>query len=163
LSATEQPPSAPEFPLEPTDNLLTQMEQIKEDFDQMFDESMQRFYSNPELEELFHRSSLYPQRVKIEENEDQYVMTLDIPIAENSEVQATVEDNILKVSGKVERVTEEREGDRVIRRETTARNFKQAIALPGPAKTDEVQTRYEEGTLTVIVPKPLDSEERDEA
>jgi HSP20 family protein len=86
------------------------------------------------------------------ETEDEIVATLELPGIEPGDVEVSVEDSTLTVSGKREFTSDVKEED-YHRLERRYGSFTRAITLPQTADTDKVQARFDKGVLTVEVPK----------
>ena len=68
------------------------------------------------------------------------------------DIQIEVEDNVLTLKGE-RRFEEEVEDERYYRVERRFGSFQRSLALPQGVKADEIQAGYEDGILTVTVPK----------
>ena len=86
------------------------------------------------------------------ETDDAIVATLELPGIEPSDVEVSVEDSTLTVSGSREFSSEVKAEDyhRVERRYGS---FTRAITLPQTADLEKVDARFDKGVLTVEVPK----------
>lgn len=86
------------------------------------------------------------------ETEDKIVTTLELPGIEPGDVEVSVEDSTLTVSGKREFSNEVKEEDyhRVERRYGS---FTRSITLPQTADTEKVDAAYDKGVLTIEVAK----------
>lgn len=91
--------------------------------------------------------------VDIEETEDHYLMSFDMPGLEADNIEIEVQGNQLVVSGerKVERGGREGRAQFVERRYG---RFQRVMTLPDAVKADQVEAQYRNGVLTVAVPKP---------
>ncbi len=90
----------------------------------------------------------------IDEAEDAWLVTADLPGLSQKEISITLRDNVLTIHG--ERKTEKREKDTkggTHRTERFAGMFSRSFTLPGGVKTEEVQAKYKDGVLTVTLPK----------
>lgn len=92
--------------------------------------------------------------VDIVETEKGYELVADLPGLTAEDVDITVEDGVLSISGerKNEKV-EERKGYRRIER--TFGTFKRAFTLPKGVSADQVTAEVSNGQLKVLVPKPV--------
>lgn len=88
------------------------------------------------------------------ERDGDLVIRLDLPgIDPDKDVQVTVEDGVLCISG--ERKREAVEGDRYYRREWSYGSFERSIRVPKHVQTDDITASYENGVLEVVVPKAM--------
>ena len=64
----------------------------------------------------------------------------------------SLQDDVLTISGERKTGGEKREGES-FRSERFFGTFSRSITLPAPVKADEVKATYEDGVLTVTLPK----------
>jgi HSP20 family protein len=86
------------------------------------------------------------------ETEDRIVATLELPGIEPGDVEVSVEDSTLSVSGSRELSSEVKE-ENVHRLERRYGSFTRAITLPTTADTDTIEASFDKGVLTIEVPK----------
>jgi HSP20 family protein len=86
------------------------------------------------------------------ETEDRIVAELELPGIEPDEVEVSVEDSTLTVSGSRE-YTDELKDENVHRVERRYGAFTRAITLPQTADTEKVEAKFDKGVLRVEVPK----------
>jgi HSP20 family protein len=82
-----------------------------------------------------------------------YIVTFDMPGMDKSKINVEVKEGALNVSGERSSENKESDGNRVYRQERSFGYFSRAIPLPGDAKADSVQAKYDNGVLTVTVDK----------
>ncbi len=93
----------------------------------------------------------------VEENDDAYVVEIELPGVKRDDVTVEVSGRRLSVSG--ERKERERVG--ILRRRTrTVGRFHYEVVLPGDVEDDGVSAAMDEGVLTVTVPKPASQRPR---
>jgi HSP20 family protein len=117
-----------------------------------------------ELNQLFGRtfSGVEPSRASaagawmpsmdVYETEDRIVATLELAGIEPKDVEVSVEDSTLTVSGSRELSSEVKE-ENVHRLERRYGSFTRAITLPTTADTDTIEASFDKGVLTIEVPK----------
>jgi HSP20 family protein len=86
------------------------------------------------------------------ETEDRIVATLELAGIEPEDVEVSVEDSTLTVSGSRELSSEVKE-ENVHRLERRYGSFTRAITLPTTADTDTIEASFDKGVLTIEVPK----------
>ena len=91
-------------------------------------------------------------RMDMTENQEAYIVRLDMPGLEKSDIQVKVEGLLLTITGRSSSETAS-DDDKPLRRERRSGMFQRAITLPGPVEADQVDARYENGVLTITVPK----------
>ena len=93
-------------------------------------------------------------RMDMNEGKDAYIVRLDMPGLEKSEIDVKVEGLLLTITGRSESEGESRDdAGKTLRRERRSGRFQRTVTLPGPVQADKVDARYENGVLTITVPK----------
>jgi HSP20 family protein len=87
------------------------------------------------------------------ETDDHYVLRADLPGMSEGDVDLSLEDNVLTLSG--ERKTEhEQGGEGFYRLERAAGAFSRSLTLPEGVDGDAISARFDKGVLEVRIPKP---------
>lgn len=90
--------------------------------------------------------------VDIREEEDKYVVSADIPGVDPKDIEVTVDNNVLTISGKREsEKREEREGYRRVER-SSGRFFRRFV-LPETVDDSKVSAKSDKGVLNITIPK----------
>ncbi|MFS8973382.1 Hsp20/alpha crystallin family protein [Cupriavidus necator] len=92
-------------------------------------------------------------KVDVSETERDYTVTAEIPGARKEDIEVSVERGTVVISARVERSSEEKEGERVIRRERYRGTMRRAFALDTDVDADKVDAVYENGVLRLVLPK----------
>lgn len=87
----------------------------------------------------------------IEETDDAYIIEVELPGIKRDDIDVEVQGRRVVVSG--ERKERERSGILRSKARVTGRFHYEAV-LPGDIDADKVEARYEDGVLTVRLPKP---------
>lgn len=90
--------------------------------------------------------------VDIAERKDAYVITAEVPGVEPEEIQVSLEDGALTIAGEREQ-TQESSDEQFHRVERRYGAFRRSIMLPRQVKADAIGASYDNGVLTVVVPK----------
>ncbi len=90
--------------------------------------------------------------VDIEETETSYILRAELPGLTKDDIQITLENNVLRLSGerKLEKTVNQNNYHRI---ERVYGSFSRSFALPHEVESDHVQAAFENGVLTVTVPK----------
>jgi HSP20 family protein len=88
----------------------------------------------------------------VKEVENGYEITAPIPGFKPEEVDVTFADGVLKISAEHSQQTS-KEHAGYLRREVSFGNYQRAIQLPGDVKEDDISASFDNGMLTVMVPK----------
>jgi len=127
------------------------VQKMHERMQQLLDAHRSRFGSGfgPDFDSGFYTSP----SMDLTEQGDKYVVRLDMPGLDKSNIKVNVEGRLLTISGQSESSSEEKDGNRIIRRERRSGMFHRSITLPGPVLADKVEAKYENGVLVVTIPK----------
>ena len=90
--------------------------------------------------------------VDISENEEQYKVKAEIPGLSKKDINVSVEDNVLKLSGE-KKHEEESDNMNYHRVERSYGRFERTFQLPKQVKSEEIQAKYSNGVLTFKIPK----------
>lgn len=96
-------------------------------------------------------------KADIEEDEKQITISAEIPGIEPDKVQITLDGNLLSISGERE-VKRENDGKHFYRYERASGSFKRSFMLPETAVTEAIDAAFENGILTVSIPKKTQEE-----
>lgn len=86
------------------------------------------------------------------EGKDQLKIVVELPGVKPEDVKLSIENNLLTIRGEKKQVAEET-SDRVHRYERIYGQFERAFALPSTVDADRVEAQFENGVLTVLLPK----------
>lgn len=96
---------------------------------------------------------------EVKENKTGYVFKADLPGIKESDLQISLEGNLLTISGK--RDAEEREeGETWFTYERSYGSFSRSFTLPESADTEHVKADLKEGVLTLVLPKKPEMQPR---
>ena len=93
-----------------------------------------------------------PIPIDVTADEKQVVIQASLPGVKPEDVNVTIEDNRLTIEGQVNSV-EESEKDRYVIRERHSGSFYRSLALPKDLQDDNVEARFENGVLTLTLPR----------
>jgi HSP20 family protein len=131
-------------------NPYEEMQRMQHEMEQLFDDSFSRFHLKTPLGSL----SKTPD-VDLQEKPDQYIVTLNVPGADESSLDVKLENQQLQISIKTEHTenqTDEKNGDYKYR-ERFVGEFHRTLTLPGPANAAQMKTDLHNGVLTITIPK----------
>ncbi len=109
-----------------------------------------------EMDRFFERgvaaAPTWAPRIDAFDREKELVIRIEIPGVKPEDVDITVEDRTLTVSGK-RQFEETAEGGGYHRREIFTGEFKRTLVLPEGLKAEEITAKAEDGILSVIIPR----------
>jgi HSP20 family protein len=106
-----------------------------------------------ELDRLFESPlRAWTPALDVQEDKDNYSVSVELPGLKREDIQVTLNDGALVVSG--ERHGEKtEEGVEIHRQERFYGKFQRALTLPAPVAAEKVKAQYKDGILTVTLPK----------
>jgi HSP20 family protein len=90
--------------------------------------------------------------VDVFDKKDAVVLKAELAGMDPDDIEIEVEDNVLTIKGE-RKFEEEVEDERYYRVERRFGSFQRSLALPQGVKANEIQAGYDDGILTVTVPK----------
>ena len=126
--------------------------------DRLFNEMLRDAWGEaPETEEMATRA--WSPLVDIRETDAALQFHVELPGMSKDDVEITVENNVLTVSGerKFEKETKEQTFHRI---ERAYGAFSRSFTLPTTVQTDKVEARFESGVLEIALPKAEESKPR---
>ena len=91
-------------------------------------------------------------RTDIRETEKAYILEADLPGFAKEDIRAEIKENVLTVFAEHKSETEEKNGDRYIRRERSFGSYKRSFGIEG-IEADAITATYRDGVLTLTLPK----------
>ena len=123
--------------------------QLQREFDRLFESF---FPTRPTNSDEALESAVWVPRADLAETEDAYFIHLDLPGLGKDDVEINIHDGTLSISG--ERRHEETEEDRTfVRVERSYGRFYRAFTLPQTIDAQGIQATFEDGVLSIHVPK----------
>lgn len=92
--------------------------------------------------------------VDLEETKDAYIVRSDLPGLEKDKIDLTVRENVLTLEG-VRQVTNTTDDQKngYYAQERSYGSFARSLSLPGPVDESKIKAVYENGVLTITLPK----------
>jgi HSP20 family protein len=89
----------------------------------------------------------------VNETNENYLVSFDMPGVKKQDIKIEVQGNQLVISGERHREMSEGDGDASLRHERTYGKFERTFVLPASINTEKIEAQYEDGVLTVALPK----------
>jgi len=137
---------------------FSEMQMMQERMSRLFDDALGRFRLSPGFQAPRDQLMFSPQ-IDLQEKDTNYVVRMDIPGADKSDISVRIEGRLLSVSGKTSEITEESSNGTSIRKERRSGQFQRVITLPGPVASEKMEAKYENGVLSITVPKATGTHE----
>ena len=88
----------------------------------------------------------------LSETDEAYTVKTTVPGAKPEDVDISVLGDTLRISAEV-KADQERQGEKWLVRERRFGHFERAVTLPSNVKADEAQAEFDNGVLTITLPK----------
>ncbi len=120
--------------------------------DELVRREMERFFA-PFWGPFRNEINIGP-RVDVYETENEVVALCDMPgIEKKEDIGIDIRDNVLTVSGVINRSRELKDENRYHRSERVYGRFQRSISLPAPVQAEGAKASYRNGVLEVRMPK----------
>ena len=117
-----------------------------QEIEQLFDRMSRQFEGSP------FAAAAGAVAVDVEERDDEFVVTADVPGYEKDDIDVTLADRTLRIHAEREEETEESDAD-YLRRERRATSAERSVTLPAAVEEDGISATYKNGVLSVTLPK----------
>jgi HSP20 family protein len=122
---------------------------LQNEIDRVFD----RFFpSREQTQESSSSRAVWRPQMDLTETDESYRLHLDMPGMSKDELKISYQDNKLVVSGE-RKSTHTDEDEEFVRVERSFGQFRRSFTLPHTVDADNIDATYENGVLTVTVPK----------
>lgn len=131
-----------------------EIEQMKREIDRMFEQSNDRHDSQSrDRSYSFHEAFKSP-KVKLREDSTQYIITVNIPGADENDVSVSLDGQRLNIRSKrkSEKTNTDSSGNVVFSTRSSG-NYQRSITLPERVIKNAMKTKVDNGVLTIIIPK----------
>ncbi len=96
----------------------------------------------------------------MDENDNEYVVTTALPGVQAENVNVKLHNDMLTIEGEIPERTVKKEGERSLLQERYYGRFSRSIRLPQPVKREKVEANFENGVLTLTLPKSEEAQPR---
>jgi HSP20 family protein len=92
-------------------------------------------------------------RMDVKEDEKSYAVHADMPGVAKDDIHVTIDGNTVSISAEVKKNTEQKEGEKVLRRERYFGRVSRSFALEHEVDEAAATARYQDGVLELVLPK----------
>lgn len=118
--------------------------------DRVFNQMLNNLWSSAASEDV--AQGTFQPAVDIRETPETLTFTAELPGMGKEDVKITLENQVLTIAGE-RKLEKETEGETFHRVERVYGSFSRSFTLPGNVKADEASATFENGLLTVALPK----------
>jgi HSP20 family protein len=102
---------------------------------------------------LADEPDLASMKIDVTENDKAYTVKAELPGVAKDDIDVQVTGNTVSINAKIERNTEQKNGERVIRRERYSGAISRSFSLPGDIDDASATAAYQDGVLSLTLPK----------
>lgn len=136
-------------------NPFEEMQRMQNEMNKIFGDMRSQLQVNPNFNDLNGGFTFSP-NVDMQDEDDRFVITVDIPGADESNINVKLDGNQLHISATTRKSSKQPNGNNssnMLRSERFFGQFKRTITLPEPVIPEKMKTDYKDGVLTIMVPK----------
>ncbi len=124
---------------------------LESEFNKLFSTYGDKFGISRADEEAYENAKWSP-LADISEDEDKYVVKLDLPGIDKEDVKLSFTDGLITISGERKQENEEK-NTKYHRVERTYGKYYRSFALPNKIKEDKIDAQFKNGQLKITIPK----------
>ena len=105
-------------------------------------------------------NDLAAMKLDVTESDQTYTVKAELPGVNKQDIDVKIDGNVVSIHAKVERNTEQKEGERVIRRERYSGAFARSFSLASDIDESTASAQYQDGVLSLTLPKKAPTEHK---
>ncbi|CAM2172222.1 HSP20 family protein [Burkholderia latens] len=102
---------------------------------------------------LADEPDLASMKIDVTENDKAYTVNAELPGVVKDDIDVQVTGNTVSINAKIERNNEQKDGERVIRRERYSGAISRSFSLSGEIDDANATATYQDGVLSLMLPK----------
>ena len=143
--------------MSPFDVLQDRIDRMFEDFSTGFRMPSMFSTAMPSMPSVFGNGGLdLMPSLELHETDGQITVTAELPGMDEKDIDISVADQMLTISGEKKSEFEERKGESY-RSERSYGRFSRSISLPFDIDANKVEAKYDKGVLKLTIPKPAEA------
>ncbi len=92
-------------------------------------------------------------KMDVKENDNAYTVHADLPGVKKEDIHITIDGNTVTVSAETRSESEQREGEKVLKRERTYGKVMRSFSLASDVDEATASAKYNDGVLELVLPK----------
>ncbi|PCJ46369.1 MAG: heat-shock protein Hsp20 [Moraxellaceae bacterium] len=92
-------------------------------------------------------------RIDLEEKQDRYLITAELPGVKKEDIHITLEDSVLTLEAESHQQEQEKKEGRVIRQERRYGKFLRSFKVGSGVQESDIEASFTDGILTLVAPK----------
>ena len=134
-------------------NPFKEIQNMENQMDKMFGNMRSQMQMDPNFKKFGNSLSFSP-NIDVKEKNNKIIVTADIPGSNESNINVKVENQQLSIEADTKKTSEVNNKDKnIFRSERYIGRFQRTIPLPAPVIASKMTTNYNDGVLTVTIPK----------
>ena len=89
----------------------------------------------------------------VKERDNEYVIHAELPGVKKEDIDVTIENGVLTISGEARSESEEKEGERVVRSERRYGKYVRTMRVGSQIDEKHIKAKYKDGILELTLPK----------
>lgn len=130
-----------------------EMSLLQDQMDTIFNQTYNRFQNSPGFARISPDQMMFAPRLDLKDNGKNYIVKMDVPGVDKSNIKITLQNNTLTISGKREEDKKQTEKSKMVTMERRLGEFSRTFSLPGPVNGKQIKAVCKNGVLTVSLPK----------
>ncbi|MEI5999986.1 Hsp20/alpha crystallin family protein [Paraburkholderia bengalensis] len=131
------------------------------------------FSMDPVVADLFHGffrpmrsmttsqdTELASMKIDVTESDSAYTVKAELPGVDKKDIDVQIDGRVVSINAKVERNKEEKDGERVIRRERYSGAISRSFSLAGEVDDANAKAEYKDGVLSLSLPKRAPTDQK---
>ena len=89
----------------------------------------------------------------VKERDNEYVIHAELPGVKKEDIDVTIENGVLTISGETRSESEEKEGERIVRSERRYGKYVRTMRVGSQIDEQSIKAKYKDGILELTLPK----------
>jgi HSP20 family protein len=136
----------------PEVDLFRDMLGLQREMDRLFGSALNPYTGFPEFDTVWDENIGLPS-MDLREQPEAYVVKMDLPGMNKSDISIEVRDNVLTVTAERKASVEKKDGEKVLVQERSLSSVSRDVVLQKPVDADQVTAEYKDGVLHITLPK----------
>jgi len=132
--------------------MLVKRDNLSPSVDRYYNNLFDNFLGGSLLDSEACKEVDWSPRMEVEESENTFFLNVEVPGMKKKDIDISIKENVITVSGE-KKAKEQKEDSSYYLNEVSYGKFSRSFKLPGNVDIDKIKGSWNEGVLTVEVPK----------
>ncbi len=126
-----------------------------EEMERLMDSMLQRFLmpSGAASSDTRQAETISVPRMDVAESDAAYRVEAELPGVKKEDIKVSVREGQVTLEAEINQSTQAQEGERLLYSERVTRKFSRSFKLPMETDEDNIEAKFENGVLTLVLPK----------